>query len=111
MYRLTLVKAWNTEEIQQYAELVLRGNSDFIEVKGVNTAENPKHLTSNIPLHEEVTCVTFLNGCYFVLKVQFSDRLFIEQNNFIRALNIKNCKRLNILHANKHALNILLTKG
>ncbi len=33
MYRLTLVKAWNTEEIKNYAELVSRGRPDFIEVK------------------------------------------------------------------------------
>lgn len=33
MYRLTLVKAWNTEEIEGYAELVNLGNPDFIEIK------------------------------------------------------------------------------
>ena len=62
MYRLTLVKAWNTEEIQQYAELVLRGNPDFIEVKGVTYCGESKAsdtTMANIPWHEEVTCVTF----------------------------------------------------
>lgn len=33
MYRLTLVKGFNTEEIQQYAELVKLGTPDFIEIK------------------------------------------------------------------------------
>ena len=33
VYRLTLVKAWNTDEIRNYAELVARGRPDFIEVK------------------------------------------------------------------------------
>lgn len=33
MYRLTLVKAWNVDELQAYAELVSLGNPDFIEVK------------------------------------------------------------------------------
>lgn len=33
MYRLTLVKAWNTDELESYAELVSRGKPDFIEVK------------------------------------------------------------------------------
>ena len=33
VYRLTLVKEWNTEELENYAELVKRGNPDFIEVK------------------------------------------------------------------------------
>ncbi len=33
VYRLTLVKAWNTDEIRNYADLVARGRPDFIEVK------------------------------------------------------------------------------
>ncbi|OBS77279.1 hypothetical protein A6R68_16256, partial [Neotoma lepida] len=33
VYRLTLVKCWNVEELQAYAELVSLGNPDFIEVK------------------------------------------------------------------------------
>ena len=33
MYRLTLVKAWNFDEMKNYAELVMIGKPDFIEVK------------------------------------------------------------------------------
>jgi tRNA wybutosine-synthesizing protein 1 len=33
VYRLTLVKGYNTEEIEQYARLVELGDPDFIEVK------------------------------------------------------------------------------
>lgn len=33
MYRLTLVKSWNNEEIKNYADLVSIGKPDFIEVK------------------------------------------------------------------------------
>uniref|UniRef100_A0A3B5LPT7 Flavodoxin-like domain-containing protein n=1 Tax=Xiphophorus couchianus TaxID=32473 RepID=A0A3B5LPT7_9TELE len=33
VYRLTLVKAWNVEELQAYAELIALGQPDFIEVK------------------------------------------------------------------------------
>ena len=33
VYRLTLVKEWNTNEIESYAKLVALGNPDFIEVK------------------------------------------------------------------------------
>lgn len=33
VYRLTLVKAWNVEEMQAYAELIALGQPDFIEVK------------------------------------------------------------------------------
>ena len=35
VYRLTLVKGWNAEEIRNYANLVSIGNPDFIEIKGV----------------------------------------------------------------------------
>ena len=53
MYRLTLVKVWNTEEIQQYAELVSRGNPDFIEVKGVTYCGESKAsdiTIANVPM-------------------------------------------------------------
>ena len=33
MYRLTLVKAFNTEELDEYARLVFLGEPTFIEVK------------------------------------------------------------------------------
>ena len=33
VYRLTLVKAFNTDEIENYAKLVALGNPDFIEIK------------------------------------------------------------------------------
>ncbi|XP_036005758.1 S-adenosyl-L-methionine-dependent tRNA 4-demethylwyosine synthase TYW1 isoform X2 [Fundulus heteroclitus] len=33
VYRLTLVKAWNVEELQAYSELIALGQPDFIEVK------------------------------------------------------------------------------
>nr|XP_033777676.1 S-adenosyl-L-methionine-dependent tRNA 4-demethylwyosine synthase TYW1-like [Geotrypetes seraphini] len=57
VYRLTLVKAWNVDELKAYADLVSIGKPDFIEVKGVtycgeSTASN---LTmANVPWHEEV---------------------------------------------------------
>lgn len=33
VYRLTLVKSWNVEEMQAYSELIALGQPDFIEVK------------------------------------------------------------------------------
>lgn len=33
VYRLTLVKSWNVEEMQAYSELISLGQPDFIEVK------------------------------------------------------------------------------
>lgn len=69
MYRLTLVKAWNTDEIQQYAELVSRGNPDFIEVKGVTFCGESKAsdiTMANIPWHEEVFVCVFVHWLYIL---------------------------------------------
>ncbi|XP_059753456.1 S-adenosyl-L-methionine-dependent tRNA 4-demethylwyosine synthase TYW1 isoform X2 [Balaenoptera ricei] len=57
VYRLTLVKAWNVDELQAYARLVSLGNPDFIEVKGVTYCgeSSASSLTmANVPWHEEV---------------------------------------------------------
>ncbi|KAH7956070.1 hypothetical protein HPB52_005987 [Rhipicephalus sanguineus] len=57
VYRLTLVKEWNMDEMQGYANLVALGKPDFIEVKGVTYCGDSKgaRLTmSNVPWHEEV---------------------------------------------------------
>ena len=57
VYRLTLVKGWNVEEIKAYSELVVLGKPDFIEVKGVTFCGDSKasSLTmKNVPWHEEV---------------------------------------------------------
>lgn len=35
VYRLTLVKGWNTEDVEAYSSLFDIGNPDFIEIKGV----------------------------------------------------------------------------
>ncbi|XP_035135288.3 S-adenosyl-L-methionine-dependent tRNA 4-demethylwyosine synthase TYW1 isoform X10 [Callithrix jacchus] len=57
VYRLTLVKAWNVDELQAYAQLVSLGNPDFIEVKGVTYCgeSSASSLTmAHVPWHEEV---------------------------------------------------------
>jgi len=57
VYRLTLVKSWNSEELQNYADLVSLGKPDFIEVKGVTYCGESKASTltmENVPWHEEV---------------------------------------------------------
>ncbi|XP_010219592.1 PREDICTED: S-adenosyl-L-methionine-dependent tRNA 4-demethylwyosine synthase-like, partial [Tinamus guttatus] len=57
VYRLTLVKAWNVDELKAYAELVSLGKPDFIEVKGVTYCgeSSASNLTmANVPWHEEV---------------------------------------------------------
>ncbi|MBN3308352.1 TYW1 synthase, partial [Amia calva] len=57
VYRLTLVKAWNVDELKAYAELVALGKPDFIEVKGVTYCGESSASTltmANVPWHEEV---------------------------------------------------------
>lgn len=57
VYRLTLVKAWNVDELRAYADLVSLGKPDFIEVKGVTYCgeSSASSLTmANVPRHEEV---------------------------------------------------------
>ena len=50
VYRLTLVKAWNTDEIENYAQLVKLGNPDFIEIKVcVNSLRFYVFLVTNHP--------------------------------------------------------------
>ncbi|KAI8374703.1 uncharacterized protein BYT42DRAFT_577340 [Radiomyces spectabilis] len=57
VYRLTLVKDHNTEEIDNYVELIRRGRPSFIEVKGVTYCgySGASNLTmANVPYHVEV---------------------------------------------------------
>ncbi|NXE23848.1 TYW1 synthase, partial [Ardeotis kori] len=57
VYRLTLVKAWNVDELKAYADLISLGKPDFIEVKGVTYCgeSSASNLTmANVPWHEEV---------------------------------------------------------
>ena len=63
VYRLTIVKAWNEDEAQRYAELVALGQPDFIEVKGVTFCGDSKASTltmGNVPWHQEV--INFVNA-------------------------------------------------
>uniref|UniRef100_A0A2I3SUU1 tRNA-yW synthesizing B n=1 Tax=Pan troglodytes TaxID=9598 RepID=A0A2I3SUU1_PANTR len=57
VYRPTLVKAWNMDELQAYVQLVSLGNPDFIGVKGVTYCgeSSASSLTmAHVPWHEEV---------------------------------------------------------
>jgi len=57
VYRLTLVKGMNVEEMENYAELVALGKPDLIEIKGVTFCGSSKasSLTmGNVPWHDEV---------------------------------------------------------
>jgi len=57
VYRLTLVKGWNAEEMDNYAKLVEIGQPDLIEIKGVTFCGSSKASTltmENVPWHTEV---------------------------------------------------------
>ena len=59
--RLTLVKGWNSDEIEGYAELMALGRVSFIEVKGVTfcgTSDASTLNMSNSPWHHEVKAFT-----------------------------------------------------
>ncbi|XP_057468975.1 S-adenosyl-L-methionine-dependent tRNA 4-demethylwyosine synthase [Actinidia eriantha] len=57
VYRLTLVKGWNTEDIDAYSSLFSVGNPDFIEIKGVTycgSSATSKLTMENVPWHSDV---------------------------------------------------------
>eukprot|EP00252_Welwitschia_mirabilis_P017410 TRINITY_DN3859_c0_g1_i1.p1 TRINITY_DN3859_c0_g1~~TRINITY_DN3859_c0_g1_i1.p1 ORF type:complete len:726 (-),score=97.12 TRINITY_DN3859_c0_g1_i1:406-2583(-) len=57
VYRLTLVKGWNTEELDGYLELLDLGKPDFVEIKGVTYCGSSATSTltmENVPWHEDV---------------------------------------------------------
>ncbi|KAJ4840785.1 S-adenosyl-L-methionine-dependent tRNA 4-demethylwyosine synthase, partial [Turnera subulata] len=57
VYRLTLVKGWNTEEVDAYFKLFSVGRPDFIEIKGVTycgSSATSKMTMENVPWHSDV---------------------------------------------------------
>ena len=57
VYRLTLVKDWNVEEVDEYVELIQRGRPDFIEIKSVTycgKSDASSLRITNVPYHKEV---------------------------------------------------------
>ncbi|CAN6297609.1 unnamed protein product, partial [Urochloa humidicola] len=57
VYRLTLVKGWNAEEVDAYAKLLSLGQPDFIEIKGVTycgSSATSKLTMENVPWHSDV---------------------------------------------------------
>ncbi|GMP44989.1 hypothetical protein CsSME_00013687 [Camellia sinensis var. sinensis] len=57
VYRLTLVKGWNTEDIDAYSSLFAIGNPDFVEIKGVTycgSSATSKLTMENVPWHSDV---------------------------------------------------------
>ncbi|KAF8409964.1 hypothetical protein HHK36_002483 [Tetracentron sinense] len=57
VYRLTLVKGWNTEDIDAYSNLFNIGKPDFVEIKGVTycgSTATSKLTMENVPWHSDV---------------------------------------------------------
>ncbi|CAA0841798.1 S-adenosyl-L-methionine-dependent tRNA 4-demethylwyosine synthase [Striga hermonthica] len=57
VYRLTLVKGWNTEDVDAYSSLFDIGTPDFIEIKGVTycgSSATSKLTMENVPWHSDV---------------------------------------------------------
>ncbi|EHA8587403.1 S-adenosyl-L-methionine-dependent tRNA 4-demethylwyosine synthase [Cocos nucifera] len=57
VYRLTLVKGWNAEDIDAYANLIGIGKPDLVEIKGVTycgSSATSKLTMENVPWHSDV---------------------------------------------------------
>jgi len=57
VYRMTLVKSWNMDEVEGYCELIELGAPDFIEIKAVTYCGKSDASTltmENAPWHHEV---------------------------------------------------------
>ncbi|XP_038970433.1 S-adenosyl-L-methionine-dependent tRNA 4-demethylwyosine synthase-like [Phoenix dactylifera] len=57
VYRLTLVKGWNAEDIDAYANLLGIGKPDLVEMKGVTycgSSATSKLTMENVPWHSDV---------------------------------------------------------
>lgn len=57
VYRMTLVKSYNMDEVEQYCDLIQEGQPDFIEIKAVTYCgkSDASSLTmKNVPWHYEV---------------------------------------------------------
>lgn len=90
VYRLTLVKTFNTEELENYALLVKEGNPDFIEIKGVTYCGESKASTltmQHVPWHEEV--VRFTSQLCDILGNKYELAAEHEHSNCILVANTK----------------------
>ncbi|GMH16217.1 hypothetical protein Nepgr_018058 [Nepenthes gracilis] len=57
VYRLTLVKGWNTEDVDAYFNLLSIGKPDLVEIKGVTycgSSATSKLTMENVPWHSDV---------------------------------------------------------
>lgn len=93
VFRLTLVNQYNASNIAAYADLVMQGEPDFIEVKGVTycgtSTSSTLTMKENVPRHDEVIrfctdlCVELArrHPGYQTPQMTSSDRIPEEEKN------------------------------
>lgn len=101
VYRLTLVKAWNVEEMQAYSELIALGQPDFIEVKvGLSSFLSFQQYKYSIfvvnLLHMYLEYTAFLfhySSFIFILglKLMPACNSFLIENHFLITLKLTPC--------------------
>lgn len=90
VYRMTLVKGWNTDEIQQYANLISLGKPDFIEIKGVTYCgdSGASGLTmQNVPWYNEV--LSFVDELQKLLPNEYEISCEHEHSNCLLVAHTK----------------------
>lgn len=78
VYRLTLVAAYNMENLREYAELVKLGMPDFIEVKGVTYCGTSSQTTESVAGTEESSAppvLTMKNSPFHKDVLEFCEQL------------------------------------
>ncbi|EPR78621.1 Radical S-adenosyl methionine and flavodoxin domain protein [Spraguea lophii 42_110] len=100
VFRLTLIKNYNNDDIIHYTTLINLGQPDFIEIKGVTfcgyTESTPMKM-DNVPYHEDVQ--------------EFSKKLLKEINNQNEnTTNIDINPEYDIAAEHKHTCSVLIAK-
>ncbi|KAF0992807.1 hypothetical protein HZS_3439 [Henneguya salminicola] len=89
IFRLTLVRNWNDDDVKDYCELVLRGQPSFIEIKAVTycgQGNDSELRIANTLYHEEV--ITFSNKLINIL-IDYDIACEHEHSNCVLLANKK----------------------
>ncbi|GMI44510.1 hypothetical protein TrCOL_g10384 [Triparma columacea] len=97
--RLTIVKGWNSEDIDDYADLVALGRVSFVEMKGVTfcgTSDASNLNMSNSPWHHEV--------------VEFAEKLRRRLKVLHGRGGMEACPEYELACEHKHSCSVLLAR-
>lgn len=92
--RLTMVAGQNMQDPRAYSELILRGEPDFVEIKGYMFLGSSRHRLGrdNAPSHREIRAfskkLTDLTGYYLVDEQTESRVVLLSQNKHIKKLQL-----------------------